>query len=69
MFMKNGENKTTLFNLIEHIYVKDSTKLQDRVIYFSNEILCRKISADGGFENLCSVNEVKKCMFTSKYEK
>ena len=47
IFMKNGENKTTLLNLIEQVYVKDNTKLQDRVIYFSNETHCRKISADG----------------------
>ena len=45
--MKNGENKTTLLNLIEQVYVEDKTELQDRVIYFSNETHRRKINADG----------------------
>ena len=40
IFMKNGENKTTLLNLIEQVYVEDNTKLQDGVIYFSNETHC-----------------------------
>ena len=47
MFMKNGENKTTLLNLIEQVYVEENTKLQDRVIYFSNDTHCQKIRADG----------------------
>ena len=37
IFMKNGENEITLLNLIEQVYVQDNTKLQDRMIYFSNE--------------------------------
>ena len=40
IFMKNGENKTTLLNLIEQVYVEDNTKLQDGAIYFSNETHC-----------------------------
>ena len=47
IFMKNEENKTTLLNLIEQVYVNDNTKLKDRVIYFSKETNCRNISADG----------------------
>ena len=47
IFLKNKENKTTLLNSIEQVYVEDNTKLQHRVIYFSKEINCRKISADG----------------------
>ena len=47
IFMKNGENKTTFLNLIEHVYEEDNTKLQDRVIHFSKETNCQKISADG----------------------
>ena len=47
MFMKNGENKTTYLNLIEQVYVEENTKLQDRVIYFSNDTHCQKIRADG----------------------
>ena len=47
IFMKNGENKTTLLNLIEQVYAEDNTELKDRVMYFLNEIHCRKISADG----------------------
>ena len=34
IFMRNGENKTTLLNLIEQVYVEDNTKLQDRMIIF-----------------------------------
>ena len=47
IFMRNGENKSNLLNLIEQVYVEDNTKLQNRVIYFSNEIHCQKISAGG----------------------
>ena len=46
IFMKNGESKTTLLNLIEQVYMEHNTKLQDRVIYFPNETHCRKISTD-----------------------
>ena len=45
--MKNEENKSTHLNLIEQGYVEDNTKLQNRVIYFSNKIHCQKINADG----------------------
>ena len=31
----------------ELVYVEDNTKLQERVIYFSNKTYWRKISADG----------------------
>ena len=37
IYVKNGENKTTLLNLIKQVYVEDKTKLQDKVIYFSAE--------------------------------
>ena len=48
MFMKDVDNKTTLLNLIEQVYVEENTKLhKDRVICFSNETNYRKISADG----------------------
>ena len=48
MFMKNEDNKTTLLNLIEQVCVEENTKFhKDRVIYFSNETNCRKISTDG----------------------
>ena len=46
MFMKNGENKTTHLNLIEHVYLGENRKLQERVIHFSNGTHCQKISAD-----------------------
>lgn len=45
--MENRENKTTLQNLTEQVYVEDNTKLRDRVIYFLNKIHSRKISPDG----------------------
>ena len=46
IFMSNGENKVTLLNLTEQVYVEDNTKLQDRVMYFSHKTHSRKISAD-----------------------
>ena len=44
IFMKNGESKTTLLNLIEQVYMEHNTKLQDRVIYFPNETQMRPIA-------------------------
>ena len=46
IFMSNGENKVTLLNLMEQVYVEHNTKLQDRVMYFSNKTHSRKTSAD-----------------------
>ena len=49
IFMRNGENKSNLLNLIEQVYVEDNTKLQNRGIYFSNKIHFQKISADAQY--------------------
>ena len=40
IFMKNGENKTILLNLIEQVYIEDYEKLQDKIVYFSNAHHC-----------------------------
>ena len=49
IFMSNGENKVTLLNLMEQVYVEDNTKWQDRVMHFSNKTHSRKISADDAY--------------------
>ena len=41
-FVKNGENKTILLNLIEQLYIEDYEKLQGKIVYFSNAHHCRK---------------------------
>ena len=42
-----GENKITLLDLTEKEFVEENTKLQNRVMIFSNQTHCQKISADG----------------------
>eukprot|EP00794_Sanderia_malayensis_P002237 gene2237-2552_t len=45
-FLKNGDNKKMLFNLIQQSIEDDRHNLNDRVIYFSNATQCSKISKD-----------------------
>ena len=43
-FLKNGDNKTTLLDLIEQALIEDKSKLKDRIIFYSNREYCRMIS-------------------------
>ena len=46
-FPKNGENKESLFNLIERAIDESKQHLNKKVIYFSNRPHCRMISRNG----------------------
>ena len=41
-FMRNGDNKEMLINLIERTLVEDCHKLGRRIVYFSNNIIAEK---------------------------
>ena len=41
-FMKNGENKTRLLQLIEQVIDEDKQQLGNRIVYFSAEYHCQK---------------------------
>ena len=43
-FFQNRKNKDLLFNLIERSIVEDKSKLNERVVFFSNKEHCFKIS-------------------------
>ncbi len=45
-FLKNGDNKAMLFNLIQRAIEEDKSKLQGRTIFFSNKYHCTNVSAD-----------------------
>ena len=43
-FLKNGDNKTMLLDLIDQALIEDKSKLKDRIIFHSNRDYCRMIS-------------------------
>ena len=45
-FLKNGENKESLFNLIKQAIKEGREDLGERVIYFSNKSECKKITVN-----------------------
>ncbi len=45
-FLRNGDNKRMLFDLIQQSIKDDRHTLNDRVIYFSNAAQCTRISKD-----------------------
>ena len=49
-FLRNGQNKETLFNLIERFFTEEKEKLGDRVVYFSNKDYILKILFNGALE-------------------
>ena len=42
-FMKNGENKTRLLQLIQQVIDEEKQQLRHRIVYFSAEYHCQKI--------------------------
>ena len=58
-FLKNGDNKTMLLNLIEMALIEDKNKLKDRILFYSNRDHCRMISVDENhlINNLSSDHE------------
>ena len=53
-FLRNGDNKAMLLNLIEQALIEDSTKLIDRTIFYSNKDDCTRISTN----NSCIIAEL-----------
>ena len=43
-FLKNGDNKEMLFNLIQQSIEDDKESLGEKVLYFSNKVECKKIT-------------------------
>lgn len=39
-FMKNGEKKTTILNMIKKVFIEVNQNLQEKVAYFCNERHC-----------------------------
>jgi hypothetical protein len=48
-FLKNGENKESLFNLIERAIDEGKEDSHDKTVFFSNVSHCRKITSGGSF--------------------
>ena len=44
-FLRNGENKESLFNLIERSIIESKGDLQERTIFFSNKAQCSKTTS------------------------
>ena len=45
-FLRNGDNKAMLFDLIQQSIEEDKNSLGDKVVYFSNQSVCKKINQD-----------------------
>ena len=54
-FLANGKNKERLFELIEEVWVDNSFRLGDRVVYFARKDTCLKI----GREEVAPVHELQ----------
>ena len=44
-FLRNGDNKSMLLNIMEQTLVEDKEQLRNRTVYFSNKSHCRMISS------------------------
>ena len=45
-FLKNGQNKEMLFNLVEQSIVESKEQLKNRVVFFSNKSHCSRITSE-----------------------
>ena len=45
-FLRNGDNKAMLFDLIQQSIEEDKNSLCDKVVYFSNQSVCKKTNQD-----------------------
>ena len=44
-FLRNGQNKEMMFNLLEEAITEEKTKLKNRTVYYSNKSWCTKITS------------------------
>jgi len=44
-FLRNGQNKEMLFNLLETAIIEEKTQLGDKTVYYSNKSWCTKITS------------------------